>query len=442
MAVAGLLLGSGPVEAGQLQSAYPSTTAVALTPQLVASTGAPQPHVDAVAELGGTVYAAGLFDTVADRSGTTWSRGNVVAFDKASGGLSATFHPQLAGGQVWAVATDPATGSVYLAGSFTTVDGVARAGLAKLDGTTGALDPGFRPPFRAGRVNDLALVTVGGARRLIVGGGASAKLFSLNPATGANDGYFASKLADPLPGAWGGLAVYRIAVDPTGTRLVATGNFTTVDGQPRSRFVMMDLGAGHATVDPWYYPGFAKPCSSTAPRRIAYLQGVDWSPDGSFFDVTATGQIPRYRADVWYRRLGSANLPDTTVCDAVGRFALADPTRPVWINYTGGDSVWTVSDTGSSVYVAGHFRWLDNPDGYASIGVGDKKDLTPAVMRKGIGAVDPLSGLANAWDPGLTNTKLGGKALLAAVDGLWVGNDATQFHHVAHYGLAFAPLVP
>jgi hypothetical protein len=331
---------------------------------------------------------------------------------------------------------------VYVGGDFTTVDGVARAGLAKLDATTGALDPAFRPPFRAGHVNDLELVTVGGARRLIVGGGASAKLFSVNPATGAGDGYFTSKVADPIPDAWGGVAVYQIAIDPGGTRLIATGNFMTVDGQARTRFVMLDLGPDHPTVDPWYYPGFAKPCSSTASRRIAYLQGVDWSPDGSFFDVTATGQIPRYRTDVWYQRLGDDNLADTTVCDAVGRFSLSDPTRPVWINYTGGDSVWAVSDTGTSVYVAGHFRWLDNPDGYASIGVGDKKSGTAASLRKGIGAIDPVSGLANVWNPGLTNTKLGGKSLLAVGDGLWVGNDATAFHHVPHYGLAFAPLVP
>ena len=115
--------------------------------------------------------------------------------------------------------------------------------------------------------------------------------------------------------------------------------------------------------------------------------------------------------DIWYHRLGAANEPDTTVCDGVGRFNLSDSSKPAWINYTGGDSVWSVSDTGAAVYVAGHFRWLDNPDGWKSLGLGDKTSGAPAASRRGIGAIDPASGLANGWNPGLTATSVGGKAL-------------------------------
>ena len=221
-----------------------------------------------------------------------------------------------------------------------------------------------------------------------------------------------------------------------------TGNFQHVDGQQRSKFFLLDLAAGATSLSSWYYPGFAKPCASTAPRRIPNLQGVDFSPDGSALTVTATGQIPLKRSDVWYHRLGADNQPDTTVCDAVGRFSLADDSRPQWINYTGGDSVWAAADTGAAVYVAGHFRWLDNPDGYASKGVGDQTSGAPASSRRGIAAIDPETGLALPWNPGLGQTRIGGKAFLADPSGLWIGNDATSFAGAPRYGLQRALLPP
>jgi len=423
----------------QSQPGLVSTNPADFTPQVVSTAAVPQPHVDAIGVVGGTTIIGGLFDTLS-QGGRSYARGNVAAFDSTTGALLSGFDTRLAGGQVWAIATDPATNSVYVGGRFTTVDGVARTALVKLDATTGERDRVFKPPFASGQVNDLELSTLGGVKRLVVAGGVGRRLLSLDPATGASDGYFdAVNVTDPIPNAWQGLSVYQVAIDPSRTRLVATGNFRTVNGQGRTRMFMLDTGA-KASLSSWYYPGFAKPCSSTAPRRIAYLQGVDWSPDGSAFTVAATGQIPLTRADIWYQRLGAANKPNTTVCDGVGRFRLSDPSKPQWINYTGGDSVWQVADTGAAVYASGHFRWLDNPDGHASEGVGDATSGTPAASRRGIGAIDPATGLANSWNPGLTATRIGGKALLATSGGLWVGNDATHFKGEAHYGLGFAPL--
>jgi hypothetical protein len=355
-----------------------------------------------------------------------------------------------------------ANNTVYVAGDFTTVNGVARAGLVKLDLATGKADPTFNPYFKSGRVRDLLLTNVGGKQRLLIAGSMSNKIASVDPTTGKNDGYIDTVVADPIAGAWGGLAVYKIAVDPSGTHLAATGNFQTVDGAPRRHFFMLDLRNAAApndgtTLSSWYYPGFAKDCSSTAARRIAYLQGVDWSPDSTdpthrYFTVTATGQIPKQKSDVWYHRLGDNNLPNTTVCDGFGRFDLHDDTKPEWINYTGGDSVWTVADTGAAVYVEGHFKYVDNPDGYASHNVGDIKacptyvpgDTTEttgcATRRSGVAAVDPTSGLAiQTWSPAAP-TKTGGKVILPVSNGVWFGSDSTNFGAEKHYGIAFAPL--
>ncbi len=430
------------------QAAYPSPVVVSAdaddnTPQLVATTAVPRPHVDAIAELRAgtatTMFAGGDFDTIA-QSANTYSRVDLVAFDAATGAVSTRFNPSIVGTQVWALATDPQTNSVYVAGQFTSVDGVSRPTLAKLNATTGAVDRSFNPPFRGGRITDLELATLNGTKYLIIGGKVGKKLMALDPATGKDTGYLGlpGPITDAIPGAWGGVAVYQFALDPSGTHLAVTGNFSTVAGQARTRFVMLRLTAAGASVDSWYYPGFAKPCTSTAPRRVAYLQGVDWSPDGSAITVSATGQIPKSPADIWYHRLGNSNKPNTTVCDAVGRFALADPTKPLWINYTGGDSVWVVADTGAAVYAQGHFKWLDNPDGYASLGIGDKTSRAPAASRRGIGSIDPATGLANSWNPGVVS-RTGGKALLATSTGLWVGNDSTRFGTERHYGIAFAP---
>jgi hypothetical protein len=61
-----------------------------------------------------------------------------------------------------------------------------------------------------------------------------------------------------------GAVAVRIAVNPTGTRLVGVGNFTTVDGQPRWRALMATLGTTAATVNPWQYPPLQQRCDDPA----------------------------------------------------------------------------------------------------------------------------------------------------------------------------------
>ena len=121
------------------------------------------------------------------------------------------------------------------------------------------------------------------------------------------------------------------------------------------------------------------------------------------------------------------------MCDGIGRFNLSDPSRPQWINYTGGDSVWSVSVTGPAVYAQGHFKWLDNPNGSRG------QDGGGAVRRLGIGAIHPGTGLALSWAPNKP-AQMGGHALVATSDGLWVGSDSTRFAGERRHGIAFAPL--
>ena len=108
------------------------------------------------------------------------------------------------------------------------------------------------------------------------------------------------------------------------------------------------------------------------------------------------------------------------------------PFRPTWINYTGGDTLHSVAVTGAAVYVGGHQRWLDNPNGVDSAGLG-------AVPRQGIGAISPTTGRALPWNPGKTRG-VGTKFIYATSTGIWFGSDGRRFAGKVHDSIAFTPL--
>ncbi len=392
------------------------------TPVLVHddSSAGPKPHVDAIAQSGGTLYAGGLFDTVADskQNGSgEFARSNLMAFDADTRAVTA-FAPDV-DDNVWGIEATPT--AVYIGGDFETVNGVRTPALAKLDPVTGAVDPVFDSPFSGGRIEEVR--RVGG--RLIVGGRSGQKLMALDPTTGKNTGYIDLDISDPVPDSRGGVTIFDFAVSPDGSQLIASGNFQTVAGEPRGKLFVADLGADEATLDEWYYEPLGDPCATTSPRRVANLQGVDYSPDGSHFAVVATGQVP-LRED-----------RDVTVCDGAGYFDLADDTEPEWINYTGGDSVWSTAVTGAAVYVQGHFEWLNNRNGSAS--ECPDRDVDVCARRLGVGAIDPATGLALPWDPSKP-AQLGGKDFLATPEGLWIGSDSRRIDGKPRRGLALMPL--
>src|SRR4029079_14085129 len=68
--------------------------------------------------------------------------------------------------------------------------------------------------------------------------------------------------------------------------------------------------------------------------------------------------------------------------------------------------------------VGGTRRWLNTPQGRSSAGPG-------AVSRDGIGAINPVTGLATTWNP-IRTRGVGAKVLYTTSAGLWVGSD-TEF---------------
>jgi hypothetical protein len=391
------------------------TAPEATTPHAV-DAGGVDSDVDVFTQVGGVMYAGGRFTTVQNpRRTTSYTRNNIFAFNATSGVVGA-FAPNF-NGRVWAIVPGP-DNSLLVGGEFTTVNGTARRSVAKIDATTGALDTRFSPAgMTSGGVTDAQMV----AGRLIVSGSFPRRLLALNPRTGSDTRYLAVAIAGQIATNSGPTKVYRFAVDPAGTRLVGIGDFTSVGGVGRRQAFMLNLGGTSATVSSWYDRGFNRLCASTS--HPSYLRDVDFSPDGTRFGFAATGFVPQ------------TGDRGRTVCDAAALYRASDTSsdaRALWINYTGGDTLHSIAVTGPVVYVGGHQRWLDNPQGLNNAGPG-------AVARPGIGAISASSGRAVAWNPG-KERGVGAKVLYATSTGLWVGSDTRLFNGQVRDSIAYCRL--
>ncbi|MEU8266552.1 delta-60 repeat domain-containing protein [Sphaerisporangium sp. NPDC049002] len=397
---------AGDVAQARVVSAHP----VATTPHVLDGI------VNAFALVGGTVVVGGAFSQVREAGGsTTLRRSNLFAYDLATGKVDPRFAPRL-DGPVNALAAGP-DGSVYAGGAFITAGGAGGAGrgLVRFGLTDGSPVAGFSAPVRGGDVS--ALVLHGG--KLYVGGDFTgigrtgrAALARVDPATGAVDPAFT---VTPGGGRGGSLKVYAMAA--ARDRLAVDGSFTTLDGLRRPQVGLIDIGASRPSVTGWHTEAYAPDCKDVFP---SYVRGLDFSPDGQYFVIVTTGGAK-----------GANKL-----CDSAARFETyshGDTIRPTWVNFTGGDSLYSVAVTGAAVYVGGHQRWLNNPRGSDSAGPG-------AVARPGIGAIQPTTGRALTWNP-TRDRGIGVKAFLAHKGGLLVGSDTTHLGHEYHARVGMFPLL-
>lgn len=377
------------------------------------------PHVlngrtEAVLDLGSRVIVGGTFTQVKRFSQpATFNRSYLFAYDKATGAIDTSFAPQ-PNGKVAALLRAP-DGNILVAGQFKSIAGQALPYLAKLNPTTGAAVGSFTPSPN-GMVYDMHLAN----GQLYIGG-------TFTKVRNANRTNFA--VVDPANGAprstdiafasapRGTTRLMRLDVTPDGRKLVAIGNFARVGGQNRSNVAVLDLAAnGGASVNGWNTDQYRDAVCGTGWDTIVY--DVDISPDGRYFVIVTTGG-PR----------GTSTLCDTTVRWELSQTGTASPT---WRNYTGGDSLTSVAVTGAAVYIAGHHRWIDNPQGRDSKGPG-------ALDRPGIAALDPATGRGLSWNPG-RERGLVAPRLVATNEGLYVLSDSSKLNDEWHPRLSFLPL--
>jgi hypothetical protein len=377
----------------------------------------------AMTVVGRTVVAGGEFTSVADSARRhTYARRNIFAFDLYTGAVLG-FAPALDGG-VHALAAGPGGDTVYAGGDFTTVNGVPQRGLARFS-LDGRRLRGFQAAVNYGDVKALAArgdnVYAGGTFTA-VDGIRRTGLARLDAYTGAVDPGFDAQLTAPgLPETF----VENFDLSPDGKRLVVIGALRRAGGVPRAQIAMFDVSGPRAALTDWYTDAFAGPC---APDFQAYLRQVKFSPDGSYIVVATTG---------------GTSGPDK-VCDAAARFQTTGPGRhdPVWVQRTGGNSLFAVAITGAAVYLGGHQLYLDNPLGHKVKYPGKPPVYTVgpgAVMRPGIGAVDPATGKALPWNP--TRTRgVGVRVFVSVPQGLLVGSDTDELGHEYHGRVGMFPL--
>jgi hypothetical protein len=368
-------------------------------------------------QVGSTMFAGGDFTQVQNSARTkTFNRDNLFSFDATNGTVDPLLSVTFDQGAVWGIAS--AGTSLWVGGTFHTVNGVARRGLVKLNTTTGAVDMAFNAHLN-GAVEDVQLVN----GRLIIGGKFAKRLQAVDPTTGADTGYLNVTISGTTDTNAGATDIYRFAVNPAGTRLVAIGNFTTVAGSTRFRAFMLNLGTTSGTLSTWYYSHLNERCRAAS--LPAQLRDVDFSPDGVFFVIVATGFIAQ------------AGDENTAICDAAFRFETGPLNPPVttvsptWRNYTGGDTLHAVVVTNAAVYIQGHQRWVSSTSASGCFG--------SCVSRPGIAALNPSNGAALSWNP-TKDRGVGGKDLLLTPAGLWVPSDSTHIGGEIHERVAFLPL--
>ncbi|WDZ87039.1 delta-60 repeat domain-containing protein [Micromonospora cathayae] len=353
--------------------------------------------VKAFAEIGNTVYVGGSFTSVKSPGAASWTARNYLfAYDRATGALKTDFTPVL-DGAVHALAVNP-DGKLIVGGAFKNVNGVARLNLVALDPATGATVGSFVGRSDGGLVRRTIVrgnqLYIAGAFHW-VNGTYHSLLARLNATSGAIDATFQ---IDAAVARTSSELVWGLDVTPDNSTLVAVGNFTEVNGLPRNQVVLVEL-AGTPTVADWSTQRYVHPCSSSA--FPFYARDVDFSDDGSYFVIVADG-----------------GLASGAYCDSIARFETASRGSAIdgtWVNFTGHDSVTSVEVADNTVYVAGHFRWLNNANGNDKAGPG-------AIDRYGYGALDPINGMPLAWNPGRGGAPSGTTNWGPVVWELWRGS--------------------
>ncbi len=336
-----------PAVAGALASPTPLATV-----DVDASAG-PTGRVEALAEANGLIYVAGSFTSIDGQP-----RSYLAAVDATTGQLDPDWAP-VADGEVHSLAVSPDGSSVYVGGVFSTIDGQPRSRLARLDPFDGSLDPwdpGADADVRALAATD-STVYVGG-RFSVVGGLARNRLAAVDAVTGSTLGTWSADADGAV-----------LDIEPTDTGIYVTGNFTTIGGIGQSFVARLDPLTG--TPDGW---------SPTPPFRVL---DAELDPDGTRIYLAVGGPFS-----------GGGNQLEA--------WSTVDGSK-LWGFQSDGD-FQAVTVTPEAVYAGGHFNFVGT----------DRYDH--------LLAADRTSGALLDWNPG-ADSPWGVWALETGPSGLLVGGD-------------------
>ena len=291
--------------------------------------------VFSVLPVGNRIYIGGMFTHV---DGVP--RNYLAAIDATTGELT-DWNPG-ANNKVFTLASSPDGSRIYAGGAFTKVGGVSRNSVAAINATsTGAVDTGFN----AGRFDGAVRAIAVSGNRLYMGGdfttvqGQSRTRLALVGDTGALD-------ANWTPAADNAVRSLVLSPDgsPDGPRLYAGGKFTSISGQSRLRLAALD------------------PANTGAPLPWRTLL----NPNGPLFDLAVSGSRV-------YAVTGG-------VAGAAESYDAATGARDWQVK--GDGDFQAITAMGGKVYIGGHFLKVAGQS------------------RRFFAALNPLTGaLDSQWTP-------------------------------------------
>jgi len=333
----------------------------ASTPPTVSTDVLPTAQLNGVAwtqlVVGNTVFVGGSFSKAqpagAASGVATVTRNNMLAYTLTTGTLVSRFAPSF-NGEVRGIAASADGSTLYVAGAFTSVDGVAHSRLVAISASTGAVVPSFKAS-----ANGEAMAITRSGSRLYIGGHFTTLNGSTRPRAGALT--TAGALTSWAPKVADG-EVRAIVVNPAATRVVLGGSFSGLNGnlnRPYQGSGMIDAATGR-TNEPWPL-GY-----------IAWDHGQGSAIMSLFSDGTAV-----YGTGYVYNAGNQGNLE--------GAFSVSWSSGAVrWIEDCHGDT-YSVAVLQNVAYTAGHAHFCGNIGGFPQ--------ATPTVHHRGIAFTTAATGV-------------------------------------------------
>ncbi len=302
---------------------------------------------------GSTLFLCGSFNTINGQP-----RKGLAALDAATGALL----PWNPNANIGSTGICVSGNTVYAVGAFTSIGGQPRNRIAALDATTAAATPW--DPNADFTVNTVAVsgntVFVSGTFSNI-GGQARYRMAAIDATTGLATAF------NPNPNS--GSEVKAIAV--SGNTVYAGGSFSTIGGQSRGKIAALDANSGAATA---------------------------WNPSPSatvVYAVTVSGTTVYVGG--FFTTMGGQSRRNIAALDAT-----IDLNNATAWNPGASADVYSIAASGGVVYVGGGFK-----------SIGGKN-------RNRIAAFDLATGMATDWNPSANNTVF---SMALSGTTLYVGGD-------------------